>query len=119
MPRNLYRQSTRLSPKKKARKQAMFYSIHDTLVRVRELLSDESRHSKHYFAVDAGGGAVKATSPRACKWCLVGAFDKVNGHEDARQYLEDISGIDDLLRFNETHTHTEVIALLDSVIRKD
>lgn len=40
-----------------------------------ELLADPARWCKGHLAVDANGRTVEPTSPRACRWCLLGALE--------------------------------------------
>lgn len=90
----------------------------DVLIQVWELLSDESRWTKTKMARDAAMLVVPYDDPSAVCWCLVGALRKTstNGTNffGAWQKLEDMCG--HIADFNDSHTHAEVIALLDRAI---
>ena len=45
-------------------------------MKVRELLSDESKWTQGTFAATKGGHPCQPLSPRAAKWCLVGAIER-------------------------------------------
>lgn len=89
----------------------------------RELLADEAHWVRGDFARNASGASVLSTSTDACAWCLVGAMrNKAGGKTDA--YFSAFSAIFRLLRnghtrlsdFNDTHSHAEVLDLLDRAI---
>lgn len=46
---------------------------------VAELLRDPKRWCKGHYAVDAGGDTCAVDDPKAAKWCLVGACERVYG----------------------------------------
>lgn len=48
-------------------------------MKVRELLSDKSKWSKHHYAQDASGKPTSPHSENAVAWCLVGAIEKCYG----------------------------------------
>lgn len=45
-------------------------------MKIKDLLTDESKWTKLSFARDIDGNPVEPTSPEACCWCLVGALYK-------------------------------------------
>ena len=45
-------------------------------MKIRELLSDESKWIKWHEAQDKGGKVVDPLNPKAAKWCLQGAMAK-------------------------------------------
>ena len=45
-------------------------------MKVKELLTDESKWLQHRYAINADGKDVNACSNAAVKWCLVGAMIK-------------------------------------------
>jgi len=92
----------------------------EALVAVRELLADESRWCKGLFAADEKGFPAAVDDPFARKWCLSGAIEKVAGNGtvvsiELRRSLE-LNGC--CSRFNDTHTHAEVLALIDRAIAR-
>lgn len=48
------------------------------MTKLRELLSDESKWTKLTMARDAENNCVPLASSEACKFCLVGALDKLD-----------------------------------------
>lgn len=82
---------------------------------VRELLSDESRWTQGEYAKDGLGKCVGPKDKNACSWCLVGAFIKVTG--TCRQTDKMLSKLGcDVTVFNDNHSHSEVLQLLDKAI---
>lgn len=81
----------------------------------------ESGWCQNQMAVDADDVEVPYNSPRACKWCLLGAIYQVsatmglNLMEFQRLFHRRTLHFD-LAKYNDTHTHEEVLALLDNVI---
>lgn len=71
-------------------------------------------------ARDKEGVSVDANSKQACRWCTLGAIDKVS--YDYNSWLEATRRVREVLRgdapyisiakFNDNHTHAEVLALL-------
>jgi hypothetical protein len=47
-----------------------------TTVKIRELLSDESKWTQGFYARNSVGSEVEAIDPEACCWCLSGALMK-------------------------------------------
>lgn len=43
-------------------------------MKIKELLTDETKWTQFAVARDALGGRVHANDPTACKWCLLGAI---------------------------------------------
>jgi hypothetical protein len=99
----------------------------EVLKGARELLSDRKRWTKHAYARDLQSTPTNAKNPTACKWCLAGAFSKISVYEDyikacdiiTRAISSETKGIyvfKGLTIFNDTHTHREVLAILDKAI---
>ncbi len=97
---------------------------------VRAMLSDARRWTTDFFARNAGGYSVPVTDKHAVCWCLLGAFLALEqshsvsekASERATCLLNQARGLDpmdeDLGDFNDTHTHAEVLALLDRTIER-
>jgi hypothetical protein len=90
---------------------------------VRDLLADESRWCQRAIAVDEAGHQVACHSEKAVRFCLLGACRRVYGTEDAiwqsRKKICEALGLTDmsslglgLARFNDTHSHAEVLDLV-------
>ncbi len=50
-----------------------------------ELLSDKSKWTQGYLALNSFNRKVEAESKAACKWCLAGAVEKVCGYDIYRK----------------------------------
>lgn len=87
---------------------------------VRDLLSDKSHWTQYVSARDAKGKQVEAQSNKACAWCLIGAFRKLEPDLDkrweARVYLMSHLDTHSTGSFNDTHSHEEVLQLLDKAL---
>lgn len=93
----------------------------EILERLRELLSDPNRWCQGSSALNKDGKSCWGASSEACKWCLMGGLSKVsvmsNGlTTEARvvacQALEGIVSTG-LAKFNDSHSHQEVLELID------
>lgn len=95
----------------------------EILVAARELLSDEKRWTKEYYARDAAGEGVNPSSKRAVCWCLVGAMRKSPiGKLHQEVGLDLIHSVVDghIAGFNDdpNTTHADVLRVLDAAIEK-
>lgn len=101
-------------------------AVADILEQVRERLADERRHCRGAEALDIFGYECAATDPEAQRWCLSGAVMAIVG---ARCDPYGDAALDELLHampiadrckgipwMNDTHQHTEVLALIDRAI---
>lgn len=99
----------------------------DILKEVREIIGEEKNWCQGAFAKDKHGLSVFETSDEACTFCLLGAFWRVASKHKFR-YAER-QPIRQLLRkqlpkgwsgsldsFNDSHTHKEVLAIVDAAI---
>jgi hypothetical protein len=87
----------------------------------RELISDPERWGQGWYAHDKKGDWADFASDSACRWCAMGAIRKQANSGDDRDCLHLyrlLSGNFSLNRFNDTHTHAEVIALFDAAIAR-
>jgi hypothetical protein len=90
----------------------------ETLKAARQLITDPAKWTQGWFARNAAGENVNALSQSAVCFCALGALDKFNAVPatiDAitRQLPSDLVTIS---KFNDTHTHAEVLALFDAAI---
>ena len=98
----------------------------EIILRVKDLIKDEDAWvQKKYASNEAGEFLAAGDLPSATKWCLAGAVEKVCGcgthvgdvvgKQKARIALEE--ALPPLKRsleeFNDTHTHEEVVEVLD------
>jgi hypothetical protein len=97
----------------------------EALKRIRKLVADPKGWRQGTYAKDAKGNTVDPNSPSATCWCLVGAARRVlaNTPPSARPSLGPVllgmgSTMQDVVRFNDKRSHTEVVALLDDAITR-
>lgn len=84
---------------------------------VAELLADETRWSIGAAARDKTGLIpVDPNSPTAASWCLIGAVNRCYGRGPAGDVilgtLYSMLGYVSLGQFNDSHSHAEVLALV-------
>ena len=103
-------------------------TVLDILIAGRELISDPSRWTQGASARDDRDNRVGATAGVAVCWCSMGALHKTataegSTYEDAygamMASLSLIAPDDGLANFNDTHTHSEVLALWDRAIEAE
>lgn len=94
----------------------------EVLIEVRKLISKPENWTKHVAARDLDFEKVPSSSPRACRWCIIGAVYKVvNNDLLARIRITDILGrvlgghVDAWNDADET-THQDVLDLFDKTI---
>lgn len=93
----------------------------DILKKGRELIADPARWTKREFAKDEKGEPVLPESPSAVCFCSLGALDRVYAfgsaaaHIRANRALTEACG-GSVPRFNDLHTHPEVLAAWDRAI---
>jgi hypothetical protein len=112
--------------------------MHDILIRARELIADPAHWTQHYYT---GDGPIDA--PETKCFCLVGAVDRaviekrgwldrfsddnfaIAAVEDSSEGAAAIKHLQAQLTdfvlvsdFNDSHTHAEVLQLLDRAIEK-
>lgn len=97
----------------------------EILRRARERLSDPARWTQGAYARDADGFTTAMYDDDAVCWCLVGAISKETNILNLPWYGDGEKAVNFLSKqvstlvseFNDTHTHGEVLALLDRAIR--
>jgi hypothetical protein len=97
----------------------------DVLKAARERISDPARWTQGDYARLLNDEGCGGTHPEAVKWCAYGALSvagrphigPINAASDAiESLLADDGYCPDLVDFNDTHTHAEVLALFDAAI---
>ena len=102
------------------------------LLRLKELLTDETRWTQYADARGEEGDPVPHYSVFACSWCLTGAVARIaNEHPEVKNgYRRLLSALNRELRITghipdiqewndvEDRQHSEVIALLDRAIKR-
>lgn len=102
--------------------------VMDLLREARALISDPDKWTQGALARNAHGSEVAHYSPDACKWCAVGAISRVAASNNA-SYDTEMSAYSSLVQasrrlfysdavgeVNDTHSHTDVLALFDRAI---
>ena len=68
-------------------------------MKIKDLLTDESKWTKGAFAIGADGLMVGSASPSAVSWCLMGAVERCYGYDSVSPEAVKIGGrIHDYLR---------------------
>lgn len=94
--------------------------IHDILVAARKKIEKEENWCQRASARNIHGKPVLSNSPDAVQWCLLGSFSGAEEHYHKFQttLLKHMSpeGTIFVSSFNDSHTHQEVLELLDKTI---
>lgn len=94
----------------------------EILVNARKLIEKEENWTQATMARTADDKPVYTTHPEAMKFCALGAINKAGrlaSYESvmsACALLRDTLGRKDVVDFNDSHTHREVIELFDKAI---
>lgn len=92
------------------------------LCAVRDLISNSNNWTQLVNAEDIHGQTVNPLSPKACKWCLMGAIIKATSKPEniVNLFDETLRGFANaqvkITSFNDNSQHKEVINLLDKLI---
>ena len=88
----------------------------------RGLIADPARWTKGVSARNANGVAVPPISTDACRWCTVGALDRVRANDATRVALSLALPTyhHSLIMYNDitTRTHADILALFDRAIER-
>lgn len=103
----------------------------EAIIAVRELISDPKRWTQGVYARRIKDDpifhhSVTPQSKDATCWCMLGAVikvcssDSVSFETDVTKTIESLmpTQFGGIAKFNDSHTHAEVLALLDSTIEK-
>ena len=90
-------------------------------MKIRELLSDESKWIQGAYAIDAKGRTVHPQDPRAERWCLLGAVSHCYRDGEEREQIKDRIGSEfrlplsgyEVANWNDWADFSEVKALVD------
>lgn len=97
----------------------------ETLRQMRILLDKPEHWTQHVYARDIDGKMAVTISDDAYSFCLYGAQRKLTKdgmlsftvHQILMEAMETIGSWDDEIgHFNDTHTHDQILALLDAAI---
>ena len=111
-------------------------TTNEVLKKARDLLSDSSRWTWNLWARNKDGAYASPASPDACQWCLTGALYKAilgdcslaSLNESESKLYEDCLAklrtslslmgypMTGVAEYNDTHSHLEVLKLLDKAI---
>lgn len=99
----------------------------EILKKARELITDPEHWTRDTYARDAEGEYCNMNSPRAAKFCALGAIRRVSNSmslgyldSDARVAMDMLArkiGGPSIAQFNDHHTHEEVLAKFDGAIK--
>lgn len=88
--------------------------------KVLELLRDPEHWTQHCGARDINNNPIAFDEDGAVRWCLLGAMSKTLirslEEEKFRDWLELTHHTENLAEYNDNHTHTEFIAMLEQYI---
>jgi hypothetical protein len=92
------------------------------LVSLRDLLADPERWTQGAAARDATGEEMGVNRAAACRWCLTGGVRRIAGTGLGLEMLRVLArhlppGSPRLAAFNDTHTHADVLDLVDRTIQ--
>ena len=99
----------------------------DFLTRVKNLICDKRHWTRKARARNLLGYRVEINSPLACKWCVIGACDKVahdlnfegrDGRDALYDQLEVIRYGGGLALYNDVMGHAKVIELINGAIAR-
>lgn len=94
------------------------------LIKARDLIADPSRWSRFSMARDANGSQVLVHSKEACRWCILGAIEKVVPRHLVADVIDALlvkaawlghRSIDDL---NDFGGHLKVLRLFDLTLNQ-
>ena len=92
----------------------------EVLTKARELIADPANWTTGLYARNAQGEHTMTTSKDAVCWCSEGAVFRVTPEnwEDAKSALQLINSVagDDIVGFNDSHTHAEVMEVWDKAL---
>lgn len=113
----------------------MGMNVVDVLEMGRGLISDEKNWTRKAYARDSVGTVIEAEDPEAVCWCSVGALKKVTSNcttsctccegpiglfrgsfELLDIAVQEFAIGENMIRFNDTHTHAGVLAVWDRAI---
>lgn len=104
--------------------------VADILLAARDLISDPEHWTQGTLCRDAHGERIKLTDPNVHSYCAIGAIHAYL--RDVPQFHHKVVAVEDALRdalpeeepgyrlvhrFNDEHTHAEVMELFDTAIR--
>lgn len=95
--------------------------INPLLKPVYELLKDPKRWTKRTYARDCHGLPVFSRSPKAVKWCLLGAISICDNAASVENmldvYIQSISSFSGVVDYNDSPnmTHEKILRLLENV----
>lgn len=97
-------------------------TVKDILIAARARIAEPDKWTQGAGARAANGSITRVRSKEACRWCVLGAIEVETG--PGPDFLAAADAVECQLsdgpwllsRFNDTHTHAEVLALLDRAI---
>lgn len=91
----------------------------EILTAARAKIADEKNWCQGEYARDVDGVSTGANNSEACSWCSFGSIASIvggfKGVYTSSEFLEKFMG-DDIAKYNDSHTHSEVLAAWDWAI---
>jgi hypothetical protein len=90
----------------------------EILKAAKALITDEKNWAQGCIARSASGEEVGALNPTACRFCAVGAIQKVATDESRIPVIDILRSLakGSVSFFNDSHSHAEVLSLFDLAI---
>lgn len=90
------------------------------ILEAKEKITPEGAWTQYVYARHEDGREIYWHSPAAAKWCAIGAIRAVNGDHLLEQFLSDVTNRRKGMpvhRFNDSHTHGEVLSVFDEAYK--
>lgn len=92
----------------------------------RQLIAKPSQWTQGHYAVTARGRPTysKASKAKAVKWCAAGViYASEPRYEESDACFDELNkslprGYSNIVKFNDSHTHAEVLSVLDKTIKR-
>ena len=94
----------------------------ETLKAARQLISDPAKWTQNLFARDKDGKSIDPQNKDAVCFCSFGAIERFTGCKTLSEVEGHLDNVceklfhTNVISFNDTHTHAEVLALFDAAI---
>ena len=103
----------------------MNHTALEILMKTRELIAEPEHWQQGMYASNRDGFGTAPSSPSAIKFCVVGAFSRATrgleteAGREAKDILRKFLGWSSLIKYNDSHSHAEVLAALDGAIEQE
>lgn len=95
--------------------------VSEVLIAAKSLIDTPDKWIQGAYAADSSGCDIAPSSTNACKFCSIGALVRVGvglyaNYSVSEAYLTHAMRCDTISRFNDSHTHSEVMEAWDRAI---